>query len=217
MTVRHHDVTKAAGSARDALPSVRVGLIGRGIQLSRTPPMHEAEGAALGLAYRYDLIDTEAGAPDDLAALVAQAEAEGFAGLNVTYPYKQAALSLLDTLSDAAGRVGAVNTIVFRGGKRYGHNTDFWGFAESLRQGLPGAEMGTVLLIGAGGAGGAVAHALAELGADRIVIADTRPGAAEALVARVNEVAVNRQPILTPYRRAILTPPEVWQSGSVPT
>lgn len=185
MTLRDEAV---GGSERDGarLRPVRLGLVGRGIQRSRTPRMHEAEARAQGFACRYDLLDTDAGTGGTLDEIVARAEADGFAGLNVTYPYKQEAIALLDTLSDAAERVGAVNTIVFRDGKRRGHNTDFWGFAESMRQGLPDAAMETVLLIGAGGAGGAVAHALVELGARRVFIADSRPDAAAALVAALN-------------------------------
>jgi shikimate dehydrogenase len=167
-----------AGAA--AVP-LRLGLVGRGIQLSRTPRMQEAEARAHGLDCRYQLLDTDAGTAGSLAEIVSRAEAEGFAGLNVTYPYKEAAVPLLDTLSDAARTVGAVNTIVFRDGVRRGHNTDFWGFAESVRRGLPDAAMGTVLLVGAGGAGRAVAHALRELGAGEILVADTRAEAAGAL------------------------------------
>ncbi len=164
---------------------LRMGLVGRGIQLSRTPAMHEAEAAAQGLDCRYVLLDTDADTEDDLPAILSRAEAEGFVGLNVTFPYKQAVMSHLHHLSDAARRVGAVNTVVFRDGERFGHNTDFWGFAESLRTGLPGAPLTDVLLIGAGGAGGALAHALSDMGAERIRIADTREGAAEALARAV--------------------------------
>ncbi|SHJ32238.1 shikimate dehydrogenase [Palleronia salina] len=159
----------------------RMGLVGRGIQLSRTPAMHEAEAAALGLACRYELIDTDTGPARDLPEILSRAEAEGFAGLNVTFPYKQEVMAHLDHLSDAARRVGAVNTVVFHEGQRFGHNTDFWGFKESLRVGLPDAPLDDVLLIGAGGAGGALAHALADAGAARIRIHDTRDGAAASL------------------------------------
>ncbi|GAB1377179.1 shikimate dehydrogenase [Pararhodobacter aggregans] len=169
-----------------ASTTVRVGLIGRGIQKSRTPGMHEAEGQAQGMTYRYDLFDTAAGTPDDLAGILDRAEAEGYAGLNVTYPYKRAVMALLDTLSPNAERVGAVNTVVFRNGRRQGHNTDAWGFAEGFRRGLPGAGLDRVLLLGAGGAGGAVAHALVDLGARRLLIRDTARPAAEALVASIN-------------------------------
>lgn len=160
---------------------LRMGLVGRGIGLSRTPAMHEAEAAAQGLACRYDLLDTDAGAEGALDEILDHAEAAGFAGLNVTFPYKQAVIAHLDELSDAAGRVGAVNTIVFRDGRRFGHNTDFWGFSESLRRGLTDAALETVLLIGAGGAGAALAHALTDMKTRRLLIADTRPGAAADL------------------------------------
>lgn len=169
-----------AGDAR-----LRMGLVGRGIGLSRTPAMHEAEAAAQGLACRYELLDTDAGADGALDEILDRAEAAGFAGLNVTFPYKQAVIAHLHQLSDAAQRIGAVNTVVFRQGRRFGHNTDFWGFSESLRRGLPSAELGTVLLIGAGGAGAALAHALADLGTGRLLITDTRKQAAEELARAV--------------------------------
>ncbi len=175
----------ATPEARD----LRMGLVGRGIQLSRTPAMHEAEAAAQGLRCRYDILDTDAGTEGDLPDIIDHAEEEGFAGLNVTFPYKQAVIPYLDQLSDAATRVGAVNTIVFRDGARFGHNTDFWGFSESIRRGLPDAAMGCVLLLGAGGAGSALAHALRELGVGRLLIADMRAEAAEELARAVGRRA----------------------------
>ena len=63
--------------------------------------------------------------------------AAGYAGLNITYPYKQAVIRCLDELAPSAARVGAVNTVKFAAGKRIGHNTDVIGFAESMRDGLP--------------------------------------------------------------------------------
>lgn len=75
----------------------------------------------------------------------------------------------LADLSVAAPKVGAVKPVVFRDGKGFGRNTDFWGFAEGLWQGLPGADLGCVLLLGAGGA---VAHALADAGDHHLLIAD---------------------------------------------
>ena len=163
--------------------AIRVGLIGKGIQLSRTPEMHMAEGAAKGIDYQYDLIDPEVmtGAAPSLAEMLDKAEAQGFAGCNVTYPYKIEALNLVDSLSDPARLVGAINTVVFKDGKRSGHNTDYWGFAEGLRTGLPDAKLETVLLLGAGGAGGAVAHALRSLGVKTLMIFDTSLKSATAL------------------------------------
>jgi shikimate dehydrogenase len=181
----------ARNTGMDSPRSVRVGLVGHGIQLSRTPAMHVAEGTALGLDYRYDVIDPET-MPDHptLATLLDRAEADGYAGLNVTFPYKREVIGLLDELSPAAEKVGAVNTVVFRDGLRRGHNTDFWGFAESLRQGLPGAALDRVLLLGAGGAGGAVAHALRDLGVRDLAIFDRDAEAANRLAAQVDGRAV---------------------------
>jgi shikimate dehydrogenase len=160
--------------------TVRAGLVGRGIGGSRTPAMHMAEGAALGLAYDYTRFDMDE-RPVALADILAHAEAEGFAGLNVTFPYKVEVIDLLDSLSDNARALGAVNTVVFRDGRRHGHNTDMWGFAESFRRGMAGAETGSMLLIGAGGAGMAVGHALMSVGTGTLWIRDTDAGRAEAL------------------------------------
>lgn len=163
---------------------VRVGLVGRNIQKSRTPAMHEAEGAALGLAYSYDLIDAAAMPPADarLDRILDRAERDGFAGLNVTYPYKVDVLQYLDDLSDAVDALGAVNTVVFRDGRRIGHNTDLWGFAESFRSGMANVRHGVAILIGAGGAGAAVGHALADCGVDQVAVFDIDPARSEALV-----------------------------------
>ena len=170
--------------------SFRMGLVGRGIRLSRTPAMHEAEAATLGMTCRYELIDTDADPAHDLPEILSRAEAEGFAGLNITYPYKQDVIAHVHHLSDAAKRVGAVNTVVFRDGLRFGHNTDFWGFAESLRRGLPDAPKEAVLLLGAGGAGGAVAHALRDVGVGTLFIYDANTEAAAALADAVEGRAI---------------------------
>jgi len=168
--------------------AIRAGLIGRGIALSRTPAMHEAEGRAqgIGLTYaRFDL-DDPAMTGRSLADVVERAEAEGFAGLNVTYPYKIEAIDLLHELSDNAHAVGAVNTIVFRHGHRKGHNTDLWGFAEGFRTEMAGAPLEEVLLLGAGGAGGAVAHALLSLGVGHLWVFDVDAGRVAGLVDKLS-------------------------------
>lgn len=167
--------------------TVLVGLVGRGIQLSRTPFMHESEGRAQGLAYVYRLLDTDrmGTPPPHLADILRYAEFFGFSGFNVTFPYKQKILPLLDELSPAARDLGSVNTVVLRDGRRFGHNTDMWGFRESFRAGMAGAARDTVLLVGAGGAGVAVAHALLDLGVARLLVHDVDEGRAAALSARL--------------------------------
>lgn len=163
-----------------------VGLIGCGIGPSRTPVMHEAEAARLGHRLIYRLIDVDEmpGEPS-IGELIRVAESSGFAGLNITYPYKIDVIGELDSLSDNARAVGAVNTVVFRDGKRFGHNTDLWGFAESFRRCMADTVRSRVLLIGAGGAGGAVAHALADCGVKALVISDTDTARAEELAERL--------------------------------
>lgn len=143
-------------------PSILAGLIGAGIQASRTPALHEQEGDAQGLRYLYRLIDLDQLHLDSnaLPELLKAAEQMNFTGLNITYPCKQAILPLLDELSPEARGIGAVNTVVWREGKRIGHNTDCLGFAEGFRRGLPDAARQRVVQMGAGGAGAAVAHAL---------------------------------------------------------
>jgi shikimate dehydrogenase len=164
--------------------SVLVGLIGSGIQASRTPAMHEREGAAQGVAYVYKIIDldplglTATALPDLLAA----ARRFGFAGLNITHPCKQAVIPLLDDLSPDARALGAVNTVVFgRDGRAVGHNTDWSGFAEAFRRSLADAPRDRVVQFGAGGAGAAVAHALLTLGVDALCVVDTDRGRSERL------------------------------------
>jgi shikimate dehydrogenase len=154
--------------------SITVGLVGRGIQASRSPIMHEREGARLGIRYRYVLIDfDQLGLPDQaLGDVVAAAERLGFAGLNITYPFKQAIIPSLTGLADVSGLIGAVNTVVFSSGQRIGHNTDSGGFADSFAATMADCSLGYVLQLGAGGAGMAVGHALLTLGAIELLVFD---------------------------------------------
>jgi shikimate dehydrogenase len=165
-------------------PRILAGLIGSGIQASRTPALHEQEGDARGLRYLYRLIDLD---PlrltvDALPDLLDAAELMQFTGLNITYPCKQAILPLLDDLSDEARGIGAVNTVVFKDGKRIGHNTDCLGFAEGFRRNLSDVLRQRVVQMGAGGAGAAVAHALLAEGVERLSIFDLDSSRAQDLV-----------------------------------
>jgi len=147
--------------------------------------MHEHEADALGLRYVYrviDLVELGLGA-EALPDLLVAAERMGFAGLNITHPCKQSVVALLDTLSDDARSIGAVNTVVLESGRRTGYNTDWSGFAESFRRGLPGAPLERVVQLGAGGAGAAVAHAILALGAESLTIFDRDSGRAQRLAA----------------------------------
>ncbi|GAA3162706.1 shikimate dehydrogenase [Blastococcus jejuensis] len=166
-------------------PSYLAGLIGTGIGPSLTPPLHEREGDELGLRYVYRRFDLdELGLPaESVGDLLAAARLAGFDGVNVTHPCKQLVLPHLDELSPDAAALGAVNTVVFRDGRTIGHNTDWSGFARAFDRGLPDAALGRVVLLGAGGAGAAVAHALLTLGTGRLTVLDVDAGRARALAA----------------------------------
>lgn len=169
--------------------SILAGLIGAGIQASRTPAMHEHEGDAQGIRYLYRLIDLDQLKLDSTALpyLLSAAERMSFTGLNITFPCKQAIIPLLDELSDEARGIGAVNTVVFKDGKRIGHNTDCLGFSEGFKRGLGDVARKRVIQMGAGGAGAAVAHALLSEGVEQLSIFDVEPERAQALAANLNK------------------------------
>lgn len=166
----------------------QVGLVGRGIQGSRTPRLHIQEAAAQGFGLSYALVDLDAEpwAGGNLAQTLEALEARGFAGVNITYPFKQEVLQLVQSMSPDAERLGAVNTVIFEVGHRVGHNTDWSGFAESMRRGLPGARRRRVVQMGAGGAGAATAYALLHDGVEQLTVFDVDPARARGLVDKMN-------------------------------
>ena len=166
---------------------VVIGLVGRGIELSRSPIMHEREGARIGLPYTYVLIDFDKlDLPDSaLGEVLNAAERLGFAGLNVTHPLKQSVIQHVTRLVPEASAIGAVNTVVLKNGERVGHNTDCWGFMESFREGMAGCSIGSVTQFGAGGAGAAIGYALMELGVSKLMIIDPDHERAQHLAKRL--------------------------------
>ncbi|WP_243790376.1 shikimate dehydrogenase [Saccharopolyspora gloriosae] len=159
------------------------GLIGAGIGPSLSPALHEREAAELGLRCLYRRLDLdELGLPATaVGELLRAARLTGFTGLNITHPAKQLVIEHLDELSPDAAALGAVNTVVFGEGGAVGHNTDWSGFARSLSRGLPDVPLDRVVLLGAGGAGAAVAHGLLTLGAGTVHVLDLDAGRAEAV------------------------------------
>ena len=144
--------------------------------------MHNAAFRELGLdGWRYEAIDV---APDRFEHVVRDMAAQGYAGANVTIPHKLRALEVADTATDVARRVGAANTLVFDQGSIHADNTDVEGFLTALRERAPDAPAGMhALVLGAGGAGRAVVHALLQAGAARVEVWNRHPARAEALVA----------------------------------
>lgn len=166
------------------------GLIGAGIQRSLTPALQEAEAQAQGLRLHYQLIDLDRRGlgPEALPGLLDAAQTMGFAGLNITFPCKQAILPLLHELSDEARAMGAVNTVVLRHGRLEGHNTDGSGWRWGFERALPGADLSRVVLLGSGGAGSAIAHALMRMQTAQLVLVDADPSRARVLAEALNAV-----------------------------
>ena len=161
--------------------SILLGLIGAPIAHSASPAMHEAAAKAIGLRCFYHLIEVEGADARRLRVMLDGLVALKFAGVNVTYPYKEAVAPLLDELAPSAAAVGAVNLIAVRDDRLIGFNTDCSGFARALKRTVGAIAGQRVALMGAGGVGKAIGVALAEGGAGEIRIVDRMGGKAAAL------------------------------------
>lgn len=166
------------------------GLIGAGIQRSLAPALQEEEARHHGLRLHYQLIDLDTGraGAEALPVLISAARIMGFSGLNITYPCKQSVIPLLDALSEEARAIGAVNTVVREGSRLVGHNTDGSGWGWGFQRALPGADLHRVVLLGAGGAGSAIAYEVLRLGAQQLVIVDSDAPRASALAEKQNGI-----------------------------
>jgi shikimate dehydrogenase len=161
-----------------------VGLIGANIGKSLSPALHEDAFEAAGIRGHYHLMDLSDGR--SLLSLLSAARVTGFLGVNVTYPCKEAVLPLLDAVSAEAREIGAVNTVTIAAdGEMTGYNTDRSGFRRSFEEGFGRAAVDgkTALLVGAGGAGRAVAFALFDLGLKTLLVHDLDQARASALAS----------------------------------
>ena len=175
-----------SSNIRQILPADRrflTGLIGAPIAHSASPAMHERAAQALGAHCHYQLIEVAGAGREQLRALFEGVRRLGFAGVNVTFPYKETIVGLLDELSPGAATIGAVNTVVVQDGRLVGYNTDMTGFARSVTDLLARSVDGPVALLGAGGVGKAIAFALASLDVAELRIFDTDRAKAERLAA----------------------------------
>ena len=161
------------------------GLIGAPIAQSASPAMHEQAADALGIRCHYHLIEIAGAGQGELRALLDGIKRIGFAGVNVTFPYKEAVIPLLDELSPAAREIGAVNTVVVRDGRLVGYNTDATGFERAVASLVKSSGHGAVALIGAGGVGKAIAHTLAGLGVAELIVFDTDRAKAGQIAAQL--------------------------------
>lgn len=164
---------------------VLLGLIGSPIAHSAAPAMHEAAARAAGIDLHYHLIEVSGASRDDLSAMLDGVRRLGFAGVNITFPYKEAVIPLLDALSPDAAAMGAVNTVVAREGRLTGHNTDATGFATAYRALGRADGDAPVAIIGAGGVGKAIGFALASCGVTRLRLFDPDRAKCEGLATQL--------------------------------
>jgi shikimate dehydrogenase len=169
----------------------RLGVLGWPVAHSRSPAMHNAALAALGLKdWHYQRLPAP---PEVFAETVRALPASGFVGANVTIPHKEAALALADAATDAARAIGAANTLAFAAdGAISASNTDAPGFLAALRGAGADPAGEVALVLGAGGSARAVAYALREAGAARVVVWNRTPDRAAALAADLGVEAADR-------------------------
>lgn len=205
------------------------GLIGTGVGPSLTPALHMTEGRAQGLEYVYRTLDLNVLglSPDQVGEMLTWTRRLGYDGLNITHPCKQLVVDHLDDIDATARTLGAVNTVVFREGRAVGYNTDTTGFAHGFAEGLPGAATASVALVGAGGAGTAVADALLRLGTAHLSIVDLDVDRASALArelavrhpdARIEASSFDKLSVLLPNTDGLVhaTPTGMAEHPGVP-
>ncbi len=156
-------------------------IIGHPVEHSVSPAMHNSAIHKLGLDYMYVPFNV---LPDDLPRAVESIRSLGIVGANITVPYKEAVISLLDEVSEEASMIGSVNTVTNSGGKLSGSTTDGAGFVKSLIESGFSPAGSRAILLGAGGAGRAVAFALAAAHAE-VTILNRASGKAEVLAEDV--------------------------------
>ncbi|MEI7899969.1 MAG: shikimate dehydrogenase [bacterium] len=182
----------------------RFGLFGHPVRHSLSPVMHAASFLALGLRAEYVCFDVP---PDELAARLAECRLEGFDGLNLTIPHKQAAVPLMGVLDASARLYGAVNTVRFDAQGSTGFNTDATGFLTDLKESRGVTPEGRrVLILGCGGAGRALAIACAIESAGKIGLADLIVPKAKMLAEEIGE----RFPDAVAQVDVLSDEPDVW-------
>jgi shikimate dehydrogenase len=164
----------------------RVGIIGYPVGHSLSPRFQQVAFDHFGMDVTYEVWET---LPNALFSRVASLRSDEYLGANVTVPYKEAVVPILDNLSEEASLLGAVNTIVHRDGKLTGQNTDGIGFLQALCDAEFDVERKKVLILGAGGAARAVAFALARGGVTDLYIANRNTMRGDNLAMEVNSVA----------------------------
>lgn len=167
---------------------VLIGLVGANIMGSLSPALFADAFAATGIDGFYHLMDADRLPMRDLRTVLEAVKLTGFSGFNVTYPFKQDIIPLLDAIDPEAREVGAVNTVVFDANRRTtGYNFDRRGWRKAFVEtfGADTARAASVVLVGAGGAGRAVSYALMDLGVANLLIHDQDTKRAATLAAEL--------------------------------
>ncbi|GGB94970.1 shikimate dehydrogenase [Marinobacterium zhoushanense] len=173
---------------------IKLGLIGQSIAKSRAPSLHMLLGEIYGRAVSYELHEPRDASPEAFAETLAQLRAEGYQGTNVTFPYKQIAVSHADKVNEAVRLVGSTNTLSL-GDEVRAANTDYTGFIRGYRSRLGDKPAGRVLLVGAGGVGRAVAFGVFELGASEVLVFDLNEAGARDLCNSLNAAGFKASPV----------------------
>ncbi len=184
----------------------KLGVVGYPLSHSISPAMQQAALDALGIAARFEVWET---APDDLATIVERMRSGDCLGASVTIPHKEAIVALVDEVTPKAHVIGAVNCIVVNGDRLIGHNTDGDGFITALRERAGFDPAGKrALLIGAGGAAKALAHALVSVGISSLTIANRTRARAKVLASQlgsnVEVVSLDPKDLASPASQADL-------------
>lgn len=169
------------------MEKIRLGLFGTGIGRSNAPRLHKTAARLCGLELSYGLFDLD-NRLETFETQFAQMGEQGFTGVNVTHPFKERAAKLVTSPDPAIESIGAINTV--RYADKTGYNTDYTGFIKAYRRRFGEASPGRVLLVGTGGAGKAVAYALAALKVKGLHLVDSDSAKAESLAHELRQQAV---------------------------
>lgn len=178
---------------------LKMGLVGGGISKAKMPKLQMFLGDLVGIPIDYQLIDSQTISDFEAIKEITQRRAQGYHGVNVTHPYKQTVISIVDKpLSVEHGAIGSYNTLRFFDDHILGANTDYSGFIRGYRHRRGELAPGNVLMCGAGGVGRAVGFALAKLGATEIAIFDLNTEQADKLAASLvargaNAIVITQQ------------------------
>lgn len=163
---------------------IKVGVMGWPISHSLSPRLHNYWMKEHHLAGEYAALEVK---PLALGEMLCSLASQGYRGVNLTVPHKEAAQKLMNSLDPVASAIGAVNTVLVEAGKLKGYNTDAYGFIENLRQAQAIGKKNKAVVLGAGGAARAVCKALLDEGFERIVIVNRTPLNAQAIARKFGE------------------------------